>query len=269
MLRSDGLADGADIRLALLQRRQCRVRDSIRHAGTALVKEDQPRGNDASRSKKRTRVGSSQFASRCETQPGTQTRSLGPSPNTWYAIETPSGARAYLVVGSIIAVCSERRGFGKTPLHVGAQAQGFGARGMRSPMLRRHGTALGPSRSVAVGGSRLRGRLRRPAPPSSSVAAASRSTSRSRPPCRVFPSRPGSGRPARSWGAQCLIPIGAVFVLGCAALASRPPGVDRRRRAHRRDALHRPHQGLRGAATTPRRSTSRLRPATASRRVTP
>ena len=48
----------------------------------------------ASRSKKRAMVGSSQAVSTWDTQPGTQTRSTGPVPITWYAIDTPSRARA-------------------------------------------------------------------------------------------------------------------------------------------------------------------------------
>ncbi len=52
------------------------------------------RENVASRSKNRAIVGSSQAASTWDTQPGTQTRSRGPSPITWYAIDTPSGVLA-------------------------------------------------------------------------------------------------------------------------------------------------------------------------------
>ena len=52
------------------------------------------RENVASRSKNRAIVGSSQAASTWETQPGTHTRSRGPSPITWYAIDTPSGVLA-------------------------------------------------------------------------------------------------------------------------------------------------------------------------------
>ena len=76
----------------------------------------------ASRSKKRAIVGSSQAASTWETQPGTQTRSRGPSPTTWYAIETPSGAFAYRVVGATLEVwprpgtVASRRSAGGRPL---------------------------------------------------------------------------------------------------------------------------------------------------------
>ena len=41
------------------------------------------RENDARRSKPSTRSGSSHASSTCETQPGTYTRSTGPSPTTW------------------------------------------------------------------------------------------------------------------------------------------------------------------------------------------
>ena len=43
---------------------------------------------DASRRRNPARSGSSQPDSRCETQPLTKTRSLGPSPITWYAMLT-------------------------------------------------------------------------------------------------------------------------------------------------------------------------------------
>ena len=54
---------------------------------------------EARRSKKRAIVGSPHAASTLEIQPGTQTRSRGPSPITWYAIATPSEALAYRVFG--------------------------------------------------------------------------------------------------------------------------------------------------------------------------
>ena len=45
--------------------------------------------------------GSSQYMSRCEIQPGTYTRSGGPSPITWYAMWY-SPLRAYFVSGRSI-----------------------------------------------------------------------------------------------------------------------------------------------------------------------
>ena len=52
------------------------------------------RQNELSRRKKWAYDGSCQFHIRLEANPGTNNRSDGPSPTTWYAMLTPSGVLA-------------------------------------------------------------------------------------------------------------------------------------------------------------------------------
>jgi hypothetical protein len=52
------------------------------------------RENLARRSRKWAHLGSSHISSTFDQMPLAYTRSTGPSPTTWYAIEVPSGARA-------------------------------------------------------------------------------------------------------------------------------------------------------------------------------
>ena len=46
------------------------------------------RANCASQRSNLVSVGSAHWKSRCETQPKVKTRSIGPSPTTWYAMLT-------------------------------------------------------------------------------------------------------------------------------------------------------------------------------------
>ena len=58
------------------------------------------RPSPPSRAKKRATVGWSQSDSTAENVCGTKTMSRSPSPSTWKAIETPSRARTYWVLGA-------------------------------------------------------------------------------------------------------------------------------------------------------------------------
>ena len=70
-----------------------------RALGSALHLPDVQPGADLYAERKHAAYDRLGAASICEIQPDTQTRSCGPSPTTWYAIDTPSGVLAYRVSG--------------------------------------------------------------------------------------------------------------------------------------------------------------------------